>query len=382
MRRTFQHLLLAIAAIWSLSAPEWATAQGSKIIPVTPAGALVEAREPQAAVSVAGRVFVTYGMKNALYCSVSKDGGQTYAAPAKVGEAGVLSLGMRRGPRIAAAGKAVVITAVYGVQGMGRDGDLLAWRSQDEGKTWQGPCKVNDAVGAAREGLHAMAASSTGVLTCAWLDLRTKGTKIYASSSPDGGATRGANPLVYQSPDGTVCERCHPSVAYDTQGRLYVMWRNWLGGSRDMYLARSNDGGKTFTSAQKLGVGTWLLNACPMDSGTISVAANGVVATFWQRKGKMYACVPGGEEREVSGGVQGWTANGAAGAALVWLERRGGTLMAQTLGQPAAMLAYSADDPVVASAPGSSGPTVVVWKTTKDSASAILSVVMSYNARN
>ena len=131
-------MLPVAAAILSFATPGRTTAQSSRVVPVTPAGALTEAREPQAAVGAGGRVFVTYGVKNTLYCSNSKDGGQTYAAPVKVGEAGVLSLGMRRGPRIAVAGKAVVVTAVYGGQGMGRDGDLLAWRSQDEGKTWTG----------------------------------------------------------------------------------------------------------------------------------------------------------------------------------------------------------------------------------------------------
>ncbi len=381
MHLTFQ-LNLLLAAIMSLSAPQWATAQSSRIVPVTPAGAFTEAREPQAAVSAADRVFVTYGVKNALYCSVSRDGGQTYAAPVKVGEAGVLSLGMRRGPRIAVAGKAVVVTAVYGEQGMGRDGDLLAWRSQDEGRTWQGPSKVNDVAGAAREGLHAMAASSAGTLACAWLDLRSKGTKIYAAFSKDGGTTWDTNRLVYQSPDGTVCECCHPSLAYDAGGRLYVMWRNWLGGARDMYLTRSNDGGKTFAPAQKLGTGTWPLNACPMDGGSVTVGADGAVTTFWQRNRKMYVCAPGSEEREVGSGVQGWVANDDAVACLVWLERRGGALMARLPAQPAAMLDAAADNPVVATAPGGRGSTVAVWKTMKAGESSISSAIMSQKTRN
>ncbi len=375
MRFKYLCALFTLSAVLGLATSRQATAQSSTVVPVIPTGALTEAREPQVAVSATGKVFVTYGVKNALYCSVSGDGGHKYAPPIKVGEAGALALGMRRGPRIAVTNKAVVISAVYGGQGAGHDGDLLAWRSQDGGKTWQGPSKVNDVPGAAREGLHAMAASPKGVLTCAWLDLRTKGTKIYASSSQDGGATWGTNKLVYQSPDETVCECCHPSVAYDAQGRLYIMWRNWLGGSRDMYLTRSDDSGKTFASAQKLGVGTWPLNACPMDGGAVSVA-NGSVTTFWQRNRKMFECAPGGEEHVIGDGVQGWIAAGTSGAYHVWLERRGGTLMAQMPAKHALMLAPSADDPVVASAPDGKGLIVAVWKTTKEGASSILSSVL------
>ena len=57
-----------------------------------------------------------------------------------------------------------------------------------------------------------------------------------------------------------------PVLAIDATGQIVVMWRNWLGGSRDMYLARSRDG-VTFSKPEKLGTGTWQINACPMDGG-------------------------------------------------------------------------------------------------------------------
>ncbi len=380
---TPRHALSALlaAGILSLVALQGAAAQTAKAVPVLPAGRLTEAREPQAAVSAAGEAFVTYGVKNALYCSVSSDGGRTYGAPVKVAEAGALALGMRRGPRIAVAGRTVVITAVYGDQGRGRDGDLLAWRSRDGGKSWQGPSRVNDVHGAAREGLHAMAASPAGALACVWLDLRSKGTKIYAACSQDGGVTWSANRLAYQSPDGTVCECCHPSIVYDAQGRLYVMWRNWLGGARDMYLTRSEDGGGTFKPAQALGVGTWPLTACPMDGGAVAVAANGSVTTFWRRDRSLFTCTPGATERLIGSGEQGWVVSGADGAYLFWLERRGGNLIALSPGRSAATLALAADDPVVAAASSGEGPVIVVWKTEGGGAPGISSLVLSAGVR-
>ena len=38
-----------------------------------------------------------------------------------------------------------------------------------------------------------------------------------------------------------------PSVAINAGGLILVMWRNWLAGTRDMYLARSQDGVKLST---------------------------------------------------------------------------------------------------------------------------------------
>ena len=128
---------------------------------------------------------------------------------------------------------------------------------------------INDAPGAPTEGLHSLAADAKGDLFAAWLDKRGgHGTKLYGARSTDGGVTWSKNVMIYDSPEGTICECCHPSVAIDAAGQILVMWRNWLGGSRDMYLTRSRDG-VAFSKPEKLGTGTWPLNACPMDGGGI-----------------------------------------------------------------------------------------------------------------
>ncbi len=65
------------------------------------------------------------------------------------------------------------------------------------------------------------------------------------------------------------------------------MFRNWMGGSRDMWLARGGDGGKT-CAARKVGEGTWVLNACPMDGGGLAVKPGGEVVTSWRRESSVY----------------------------------------------------------------------------------------------
>lgn len=344
-------------------------------LPGLPSGA----REPQVALDDRGSVYIGFGADDALYCSVSRDGGKTYDSPVKVAAAGKLSLGMRRGPRIAVAGKTVVLSAIYSQQGKGSDGELLAWRSADGGKTWQGPARVSDVPGAAREGLHGMAASPDGKsIACTWLDLRGKGTEIYLSSSRDGGATWSKNSRVYTSPDGTVCECCHPSLAFGPKGELVVMWRNWLGGARDMFLARSADNGKTFGPAQKLGAGTWPLNACPMDGGAIAIAPNGKITTVWRRDAEMFVCELGGVEKLLGRGQQGWAAATTQGVYAVWLSGRPGRLMALLPGETAARpLAMRANDPVVASAASGKGPVIVTWSEGAQTDSSIRSAVLT-----
>lgn len=273
------------------------------------------------AVSDGRRVFVAFPGRGKVYVMGSSDAGGSFSAPIELPSEGNLAVGMRRGPRIAVAGKSVVVSAIFGKRSGGQDGELLAWSSADEGKTWAGPSTVTDVPGAAREGLHAMAASPTGRLACAWLDLREKGTQVWTSTSDDGGKTWSKNVRAYRSPSGTVCECCHPSVAFGPDGTLYVMFRNWLEGSRDLYLLASADGGKSFPAPRKLGLGTWPLSACPMDGGALGVRPDGTVETVWRRRGTVYRCVPGEPEVAVGEGTQPWMP--PSGGFVVWRDPAG-----------------------------------------------------------
>ena len=246
----------------------------------------------------------------------------------KVADPGVMSLGMHRGPRIAIAGSSIVISAVAGKEGKGKDGDLIAWRSTDGGKTWSAGVKINDVPGAAREGLHTMAAGGDkNILYAAWLDLRSKGTKLYGSVSTDGGAHWSENSLVYESPDGTICQCCHPSAIIGPLGDIYVMWRNALGGSRDMYIGRSTDNGKTYRTA-KLGQDTWKLDACPMDGGAVGLDSKARIKSVWRRGDTIFHAVPGGQEIALGKGKNAAITYSNFGPYIAWSD--GPNLMLRT----------------------------------------------------
>ena len=160
--------------------------------------------------------------------------------------------------------------------------------------------RVNDIDTVAKENLMALAAD--GKMTYAiWLDLRDKFNRIYGSGSSDGGRSWSRNILVYASPDTTVCECCKPSLVM-MHNRIYAMFRNNLQGKRDLYLVQSEDGGSSFGQAYKLGWGTWALDACPMDGGGMVLNKKGFPETVWNRKGIIYACSPGKEERALGHG--------------------------------------------------------------------------------
>jgi hypothetical protein len=366
MNRLFWCLVAAAFAL-----PNLGTAAETIIIA---SGESAEAPEqPQLAITRSGAIHVAYGIGNSVVYARSEDGGRTFAQPMRLPGTNVLALGMRRGPRIAAAGQFVCITAIGGRQGKGRDGDVLAYASADGGKTWTGPVTVNDAPDAAREGLHAMAAGPKGEIACVWLDLRNGKTEIFAAVSEDHGQSWAKNVLVYRSPDGHVCECCHPSAAYDGEGNLHVMWRNWLGGARDMYVARSTDSGRSFGKDQKLGKGTWPLDACPMDGGYLAASPKGEVFTAWRRENAVFLTRPSSANEEQLGpGAQPWIAFTSQGPYVVWLEDGSDRLLLRTPGNSDAMeLAAKAAAPVIAASLEGQGPVVAAWEERRGKRSTI-----------
>ena len=282
------------------------------------------AHEPQLAAN-GSMVGLTFGAGNAIYFSASHDAGRTFSNPVKVAEADVVPLTRHRGPRIALSGGTIIISAVAGktlsheqhAHGLPSDGDLMVWRSLDGGQKWSKGIVVNDVPGAPTEGLHSLAADPRGNVFAAWLDKRGgNGTKLYGARSTDGGASWSKNVLIYQSPEGSICECCHPSVAIDSGGQILVMWRNWLAGARDMYLSRSGDG-VTFSKPEKLGTGTWQLNACPMDGGGIGISQSRVI-TAWRRGHEIFLASPGEKEVGIGEGVDVAIATALEGAYAVW----------------------------------------------------------------
>ena len=285
-------------------------------------------RQPQLAVGH-GIIGMTFGGGGSFYFTSSSDQGRTFAPPVKVAEAGALALGRHRGPRLVILKDALLVSAVVAgavatgphAHGLPENGNLTVWRSVDRGQSWKPAGVVNDVPGAAREGLHAMAVGPDGVLTAVWLDLRTPGMKLYGARSTDGGRTWSRNTQLYASPDGTICNCCHPTLAVEPGGRVWVMWRNVVDGHRDLYAAYS-DNGAPFHSATKLGTGTWKINACPMDGGGF-VLDQGKLTSAWRREGDIYLAEPGQPERRLGPGKDVAIAKSQRGIYTAWTKDGG-----------------------------------------------------------
>ncbi len=240
-----------------------------------------------------GSFHMVYGNGDSIFYSFSSDRGKTFSEPALISILPNLAASHTRGPQIAATSNGLSVTACNNA------GDIFSFTKDQFGK-WVKGARVNDMDTVAKENLMTLAAEGDNTFAV-WLDLRDRHNKIFGAKSTDGGKTWSKNMMIYASPDTTVCECCKPSVAIKGKN-VYVMFRNWLNGNRDLYLIQSGDGGATFGNAEKLGNGSWTLNGCPMDGGSLVVDRNGNVQTVWNRKGIIYACEPGSEEIKLGEG--------------------------------------------------------------------------------
>jgi hypothetical protein len=321
--------------------------------------------QPQVAVAPNGNIYVTFGKASSVYCAVSTNGGKTFHRPVEVASLPKLALGMRRGPRVVASNHQITISAIsHG------EGNLYAWTSGDDGGTWSKAVRINSITNSAREGLHAMAGDGRGNVYAVWLDLRNQGTELWGAGSHDGGNTWSRDVLIYHSPDGHICECCHPSVDVAPSGMIRVMWRNWLAGARDMYTAGSSDGGRTFDPATKLGSGTWPLPGCPMDGGSIA----GPISIWRRNAGVYYTDDKSGEHLLEVQGAQPVVAIGKAGACCLW-QRNSQLMLNMGTGVKPTVFAEAGAYPAVAAGSEYQMP-IVVWESTTNGVKTILAQVL------
>ncbi len=276
----------------------------------------------------AGTIHLVYAAGDSLLYATSRDDGQHFSTAELVGRLPNLVAMAKRGPHVAVASGTVVISV------NDTKGSVFAFSRKNGAAAWSGPAPISDQPEVNLEGFQTVVGAGNGVFHAFWLDLRgIRHNKIYGSKSVDGGRTWSKNFLVYASPEGPVCSCCQVS-AVARGNDVYVMFRNSLGGARDLYVAHSADAGVTFAPASKLGTGTWKLEACPMDGGGLAFSGKtGNPQTVWRREGTIFTSSLTGAEEAVAEGTDCVLAADGAGVAVAW-QQKGTLFVKRAGGQP------------------------------------------------
>jgi hypothetical protein len=150
------------------------------------------------------------------------------------------------------------------------------------------------------------------------------------------------------------------------EGVIHVLFRNALEGSQDLYVIRSEDGGKTFVAANRLGQGTWKIEGCPMDGGGLAVDETGAVATVWRRDQTVFATEGDLAEKTLGAGRNPTVVSTRKGPFAAWTQgasvvmRKPGSSQPEVLAEDGAFPAMTAlSDGSVAVAWESNGAIVI-----------------------
>jgi len=162
--------------------------------------------------------------------------------------------------------------------------ELRLSRSTDGGKAFEPSVAVNDDPGVIQHTFDALHRDAEGRLHLSWIDAREgkKEPGTYVARSLDRGATITKNLKV----DEGTCVCCRTAVTSGPDGMVYVAWRKIFEGNvRETVVARSRDHGETFQSPVIVGHDQWVFPACPHRPASMGVDRQGRLYVVWYTEG-------------------------------------------------------------------------------------------------
>lgn len=120
--------------------------------------------------------------------------------------------------------------------------DLRLARSTDDGRSWEADRRVGGGVPGATRSLAAPALAGDGALVVAWEDLRAGSRDLWMARSADGGAVWEPERRIDSDAPGAGVSY-HPQVVAWEDGTLLVAWWDERDGLGDVYVRRTVDGG-------------------------------------------------------------------------------------------------------------------------------------------
>ena len=284
---------MAISAVsltsLALAEPDQSLRFGPKLTTDRPVRAVVG---PSVRIDEQGRISLAWmeedkDKRTVFYSRTEKQGGPI-GAPVTVNQPTEAPYSRQEAPALAVVGDDVFLTWALTHPKLTPDkpfsNELRLSRSTDGGKTFLPSVLVNDdeqVIGHSFDSIHV---ASDGVVHVAWIDGREgkKESGTFVTRSTDHGRTVAKNLKV----DENTCVCCRTSLTTGPDGTLYVAWRKILPGDlRETVVARSTDGGQTFSTPVIVGHDQWVFPGCPHRPASIGTDRLGRLYVVWYTEG-------------------------------------------------------------------------------------------------
>ncbi len=280
-------LLFSAAIAWAESAPAFTL--GPKVTADRKVRSVVG---PSVRIDDRGRVSLAWveeekETRTVLYSRLEKVDGPVGEA-VRVNGSGEVPYSRQEAPALAVSGDDVLMTWAVTHPKVTPDkpfsNDLRLSRSSDGGKTFQPSVLVNDdqqVIGHSFDSIHV---APDGAVHIAWIDGREgkKESGTFATRSTDQGRTVDKNLKV----DDNTCVCCRTAMTSGPDGTLYVAWRKILPGDlRETVVARSTDGGATYSAPVIVGHDRWVFPGCPHRPASVGTDRQGRLYVAWYTEG-------------------------------------------------------------------------------------------------
>ncbi|MBI1357770.1 MAG: hypothetical protein GC160_25820 [Acidobacteria bacterium] len=212
---------------------------------------------------------------SSLGMSTSSDGGDSFAPPTPISPEGAAVSSHGENSPSFGFSPGIEAYALWERSAGGELGtELLLSRSPAFGHVWEEPVRVTDKSEPSTNAFSSLGVSPRGEAYAVWLDGRDRAkcppgtSSVYLGKSSDGGKTVQPNVAVAHG----VCPCCRPSIAFGSGGKVHVSWRQVFPGSiRDIGVATSTDGGKTFSEPVRVAADNWKIDGCPHSGASMVV---------------------------------------------------------------------------------------------------------------
>ncbi len=235
---------------------------------------------------------------NAVYVARSSDGGASFSDPVIVAadepgtEAPISS--HSGGPVQVAVGPDEAVHVLWGVNESHPDAEfglttMFLARSDDGGASFSEPQAIGDDLELNSTNFHNLFVDPDGGIHIGFLDYRESydddeaaAVQVRVMRSDDGGETFPASTQVGE----LSCECCRVDFAMDSEGDLLLGWRQIFPRGdgdpvRDLVVARSADGGTTWSEAATIHDDGWAVSQCPHTGPVLAFDSAGGVDAAW-----------------------------------------------------------------------------------------------------